>query len=325
MPRIFIAASLLLAALAVRAADAPDASLARGIASYRAGNYAAAILDLDAAANAYVAPPVMETYLSSGWHDAIEPLETTLVYLALAHHRLGRQESAREALRRLLAAERITPAYAALPLGADAAEFEALADALLPGSALPRNGHALAEDPTRPLPPVQRATESTLAERRRIAEALQPRAAENAFAELPRSESPADSQALSSVATRESLTTLRQAADAAASGDLQAARELFAGIARREGVLREVLAEAATGLYRVGAYREAADAFRRFGSFARGEEDLRYYFAVALYESGEYRAAERELACALPFIEATEDVLRYRWKIENTVAVLARK
>ena len=41
-----------------------------------------------------------------------------------------------------------------------------------------------------------------------------------------------------------------------------------------------------------------------------GEEDLRYYNAVALYETGNYQEAQKELACALPFIQVTEDVTR---------------
>ena len=65
--------------------------------------------------------------------------------------------------------------------------------------------------------------------------------------------------------------------------------------------------------------------FRKFGTFAKGEEDLRYYHAVALYETGEYVAAQKELACALPFIQVTDDVSRYRVKIESTIARTARK
>ena len=59
-------------------------------------------------------------------------------------------------------------------------------------------------------------------------------------------------------------------------------------------------------------------AFRKLGAFARGEEDLRYYDAVSLYETGNYGAAQKELACALPFLQITDDVSRYRSKIEKT-------
>jgi hypothetical protein len=117
------------------------------------------------------------------------------------------------------------------------------------------------------------------------------------------------------------LQDLRQAESFASSGDIAAARALYVRVSTDRNAPREVLAEAGTGLYRIGSYRESVDAFRRLGVFARGEEDLRYYFAVALYESGEYREAQKELACALPFIRHTEDVERYRLKIEQTMAV----
>jgi len=112
------------------------------------------------------------------------------------------------------------------------------------------------------------------------------------------------------------LTTLRQAEALADNGYAAEANRIYAGLASSGGVPREVVAEAAVGLYRTGAFRDAAEAFRRLGAFARGEEDLRYYNAVALYESGDYAAAQKELMCALPFIEESDDVARYRVKIE---------
>jgi len=112
------------------------------------------------------------------------------------------------------------------------------------------------------------------------------------------------------------LTTLRQAEALADNGYAAEANRIYTGLAISDGVPREVVAEAAVGLYRTGAYRDAVQAFRRMGAFARGEEDLRYYNAVALYESGDYQAAQKELACALPFIEVSDDVARYRTKIE---------
>ena len=117
------------------------------------------------------------------------------------------------------------------------------------------------------------------------------------------------------------LTTLREADELVRRGEVDAAHEVYVRLANDGNVERNVLAESAVGLYRIGSYREAVDAFHRMNVFARGEEDLRYYFAVALYESGDYRGAQKELACALPFIEVTDDVARYRLKIEQAVAV----
>lgn len=124
---------------------------------------------------------------------------------------------------------------------------------------------------------------------------------------------------------REYLLALRTAETAAGNGRVDEAVRIYSGLANSTAVPREVLAEAAVGLYRTGAFREAAQAFQKFGTFAKGEEDLRYYYAVSLYETGSYADAQKELACALPFIQVTDDVSRYRVKIESTVAQTARK
>jgi hypothetical protein len=121
-------------------------------------------------------------------------------------------------------------------------------------------------------------------------------------------------------ARRVYLTSLRQAEAFANNGLVEDANRIYNRLATSENVPREVVAEAAIGLYRTGAFRESVDAFRRMGTFARGEEDLRYYHAVALFEIGEYEGAQKELACALPFIQVTDDVARYRLKIEQTLA-----
>ena len=89
-------------------------------------------------------------------------------------------------------------------------------------------------------------------------------------------------------------------------------------VATSPNASRDAIASAATGLYSISDYSDAADAFTRLGTFARGEEDLRYYDAVSLYEVGRYGEARRQLACALPYLEATADVTRYREKIEHT-------
>ncbi|HEX8616555.1 MAG TPA: hypothetical protein VF911_03115 [Thermoanaerobaculia bacterium] len=119
----------------------------------------------------------------------------------------------------------------------------------------------------------------------------------------------------------EALTTLRQASDLASAGEHDAAHDLYVRLATDREVRREVLTEAAIGLYRIGSFEEAVAAFRRMDVFARGEEDLRYYYAVALYETGAYRDAQKELYCALPFIQVTDEVARYRLKIEQSAAV----
>lgn len=116
------------------------------------------------------------------------------------------------------------------------------------------------------------------------------------------------------------LLSLRQADAMAATGKTDQANDIYNTVVTSSDVPREILAEAAVGLYRTGAFRSAANAFRKLIPYARGEEDLRYYNAVSLYETGEYDEAKKELACALPYIQVTADVTRYRQKIENTAS-----
>jgi len=116
---------------------------------------------------------------------------------------------------------------------------------------------------------------------------------------------------------RNYLLSLRQADAMAATGKTDQANDIYNTIVTSSAVPREIVAEAAVGLYRTGAFRNAVNAFRKLVPYARGEEDLRYYNAVSLYEAGEYDDAKKELACALPYIQVTADVTRYREKIER--------
>jgi hypothetical protein len=113
------------------------------------------------------------------------------------------------------------------------------------------------------------------------------------------------------------LTTLREANAAAAKGQTEDANRLYASVVDAPNASRDAIISAATGLYRTGDFIDAVRAFARLGTFARGEEDLRYYNAVALFETGRYAEAKKELACALPYIDVTADVVRYRAKIEG--------
>ena len=111
--------------------------------------------------------------------------------------------------------------------------------------------------------------------------------------------------------------TLRQASRLAESGATEQAAELYGRVVGAANAQREAISTAATGLYRIGDFAGAVRAFARLGAFRRGEEDLRYYDAVSLFETGQYEQARIELACALPYIQITDDVARYRTKIER--------
>jgi tetratricopeptide (TPR) repeat protein len=111
--------------------------------------------------------------------------------------------------------------------------------------------------------------------------------------------------------------TLEQAASLSANGQPDQARRVYLALLNAANVSRATIAASAQGLYRLGDYADAVEAFRNLGTFAHGEEDLRYYNAVSLFETGRYADAKKELACALPYIQITSDVARYRDKIEK--------
>ncbi len=160
----------------------------------------------------------------------------------------------------------------------------------------------------------QKASDERLAAERaaasRAAEEMRRAAAERALQDRIEA---AEAEARSSQSSR-----LRQAEVAVNAGRVDYANDLYVSAANAPGVSREAIAAAATGLYRTGDYTQAIAVFRRLAPFRRGEEDLRYYNAVSLYESGHFEQARKELACALPYIQITRDVSRYRTKIEKT-------
>jgi tetratricopeptide (TPR) repeat protein len=119
--------------------------------------------------------------------------------------------------------------------------------------------------------------------------------------------------------------TLDQAASLAANNQPDQALRVYLAVLNQANVSRHTIAEAARGLYRLGAFADAVEAFRNLGTFNRGEEDLRYYNAISLFETGHYDDAKKELACALPYIEVTGDVARYRDKIQKMGSPQAMK
>jgi Flp pilus assembly protein TadD len=101
------------------------------------------------------------------------------------------------------------------------------------------------------------------------------------------------------------------------SANLTEARRLYRELLTVQTLDRASLIRIGEGLYRARDFASALTAFRRLGTLRTGEEAYRYYIAIALYETADFAAAKRELAAALPFIEITPDVQRYRVKIEG--------
>ena len=401
-------------------------TLDRGKEHYRAGRYADAIDDLRAAAAAALTPEARQAYVATGNLASIAELEESLIYLALAYDRIGREAEARDAVTRLLNAEKIKPTYASLALAADAAGFEALAERLVPSVPLTPNpklksasggivvqptlaqqrqemmnlieervaaaraeiekaanarvaaetaaARAEAEKRADELIAAERArserdTASRIAAMRAEAEkaAEQKIAAERAERErdtasriatmraevekiaeqkiaaeraemqriaeariaTERAAAEKDAQERISAAEAERrralLASLREAETLAIAGQLADANRIYTALAESPTSTREAIAAAAAGLYRTGAFQDAVRAFTRLGTLNRGEDDLRYYFAVSLYEIGRYADARQELAAALPNLQRTDDVERYRVKIEQSAAQQASK
>ena len=138
------------------ATSTADAALERGIASFRAGNHQSAVEDLQIAAQGFLTPDQMRSYVDTGKLETLPRLETALVYLAIAQSRLGRTDDARNTVLRLITAERIEPTYSALVLDSDAREFETLASTLVPSAPLQANASF-----GTPLPPVRIAETPT--------------------------------------------------------------------------------------------------------------------------------------------------------------------
>ena len=130
--------------LMTMAPTSADDLLRHGRDELHRAQYAEAVKDLGAAADAFLTPQQTKAYIRTGHCDALASYETALVYLTVADMKLGRAADARAALRRITVAERMEPAYQGLPLDADAAEFESIAQKLLPEVPLPPN-RALAE------------------------------------------------------------------------------------------------------------------------------------------------------------------------------------
>jgi tetratricopeptide (TPR) repeat protein len=330
--------------------------LQRGKDNFRAAQYAHAVDDLRAAADALLTAEQKQAYVTTGKIDTLPQLEEALVYLTVAYSKLGRSDDARETLTRLAAAERIETHYATLPLTSDVGEFPAIAAKLSPSMHLPTNSQLAsaviatpAPAPTPTAPPTQTIASAapmsppvtptvapapattTMSESdrqaiirevdRRVAEAraqwekeLARRLAEERTAmqkQFDERIAEVESQARHDV-----LGNIRHADILANTGHLGEANDIYLSIANATAATRDAITEAGIGLYRTGNYSDAANALRRLGTFARGEEDLRYYYAVSLYETGNIDEASRQLACALPYLQVNEAIERYQAKIE---------
>lgn len=149
----------------------------------------------------------------------------------------------------------------------------------------------------------------------------QPRPVPPAPAQVQTQPKPAQPQPLPQPArpASDAASVLADADRAVNRGDLATARSLYRSILDAPQISHATAMRVAEGLYRSRDFAGAIRAFERAGAIGTGEEQYHYYYAVALYESGRYAGAKRELRAALPFIEVTPDVVRYRVKIEGAI------
>lgn len=337
-----------LAGLAVPATAATQSEfytnlLRRGVASYEANRYPDAAKQLRIAAFGLV--------------DAIEQYQLAQVYLTLTYDKLGLTERAREAAHRVTLAERVERRYAAIPASQPArVAFEVLAARLLsPGEmAILRGGPVPAPPtpqvtkpqvipqqqtsaaPTKPVAkppapqPVQPATTTPAPQTVATKPVVKPAPATAAVnppvnppvattgrggpVEPARPAVPPAPRPLSASEINSRLAGGERALNGA---DLAEARRAYRELLAAPGLEHDALVRVAEGLYRARDFGGALTAFGRLGALRRGEEPYRYYIAVAAYETGDYARAKKELAAALPYIEITSDVARYRTRIEG--------
>jgi hypothetical protein len=301
--------------------------------------------------------PALLRIAAFGLVDSIEHYEIAQVYLAIASDRVGEPDNARLAAQRVVAAERVERRYGSLALAAPIrTAFDALVRKALPASdaallnapasvstpaAVPVIPPAASQANARPVTPSSPAKANppkptpAPVERRPAAEtqpspkpaaqrpavpSTQPVTTPASAATTPPPKpqpipaKPAPQPAKPAVDVNAQLA----AADRALSSvNLVEARRVYREVMKAHSLGRADLIRAGEGLYRARDFGGALEAFRRLGTLRRGEEPYRYYVAVALYETGDYAAAKRELTAALPHIELTPDVQRYRARIEG--------
>jgi len=289
--------------------------LQRGIGHVKSSNFDAASRELRIAAFGLV--------------DSIPQFEIAQVYLTIASERLKNESDARHAAQRLLAAERIEPRYAALSIPDDVrTEFERIVTRILTSDQVAvLHAHAVSSplpapivaQPVAPIvtPPPQPAPKLpapiTAQPVAPIVVAPPPPAAVRPKPQPQPVPAPPPTRV---VAPQKALAD----ADAALSrDDLAGARTIYRALLENASLDHATLLRVAEGAYRSRDFTTATRAFDRIGALRNGEEPYHYYHAVALYETGRYNAAKRELAAAIPFIEITPDVARYRVKIEGAI------
>jgi hypothetical protein len=297
----------------------------RGMAHFAGAEYAAAFTELRSAAFGFV--------------EKVEQFETAQSYACVAAHRLGRDSDARDSLIRIASAEKLQPRYRSIKLPDDVrAEVNAVAANLLTAEEAALLGVVAAAKPAVDVPtPTKRPNVAVTAPRDGGPDAAPPAndPKPQPVIPVPQPKQPTPQPVVPKPqpvdptpqrpaptpqpAVRDVAAGLADAQHAIDDGDIARARSLYEALASSASLSHDVALRVAEGLYRVHDFAVAARLFARAGAFGQGEERYHYSYAVALYETGRYGDAKRELAAALPYIAVTPDVARYRAKIEGAI------
>jgi tetratricopeptide (TPR) repeat protein len=295
--------------IAATATDFYVELLRRGTAEVEAGRNETALTPLRLAAFGLV--------------DNIEHYETAQAYLVVALDRMNQGEAAREAVLRIVAAERVERKFASLRLPeAIRAAFGSAAKKVLspevpqvdakvdvPKVAEPPS-RQVAEKPVAPSTSTKTTTPSSSSSTtRRLEDSKTPPNPSSAPPPKPEPKTP----------PRIDVPARLAAGDRAlGAANLAEAKKIFRELLAAAGHDHATWIRVAEGLYRSRDFAGALSAFQHIGTLRPGEEAYRYYVAVAYYETGQYDKAKRELAAVLPYIEITPDVERYRAKIDGS-------
>jgi len=282
---------LLIVPMAASAATADDfyqRMYRRGMTHFAAAEYPAAFTELRNAAFGFV--------------ERLDTFEAAHAYAAVAAHRAGRDADARDSLMRITAAEKVEPHFASVTLPEDirtevykvAARMLTREEATLIGVSQQQLAAAAAE--------------------KTLAVVPTPSKRPNVAVTAPRDRSGADATPPAPETAASKLDNAQRALEA---GDVTAAQATYESLFAASPLAHADEVRLAEGLYRVHDYTKAARAFELAGPLGQGEEKYHYCYAVSLYETGHFKEAKRELAAAIPHIAVTEDVERYRAKIDS--------
>jgi hypothetical protein len=297
----------------------------RGMAHFAGAEYAAAFTELRSAAFGFV--------------EKVEQFETAQSYACIAAHRLGRDSDARDSLIRIASAEKLQPRYRSIKLPDDVrAEVNAVAANLLTAEEAALLGVIAAAKPAVDVPtPTKRPNVAVTAPRDGGPDAAPPandpkpqpvipapvpqprKPIPQPVVPKPQPVDPTPQPPTPQPAVRDVAAVLADAQRAIDDGDIVRARSIYGALSAAPSLSHDVALRVAEGLYRVHDFAGAARLFARVGAIGQGEERYHYSYAVALYETGRYGDAKRELAAALPYIAVTPDVTRYRAKIEGAI------